>query len=81
MYGHAITAVQQAELASAAPRTDESVLADDAVSARKRFTQRAANGIDRDHVAGEHASTDALLFKLYELRSQCGQCEAHAVTL
>ena len=53
-----VNAVQQADLASAVSRSDDSVLADDDVNARKRLTQRAAEGIDRGYVAGEPASTD-----------------------
>ena len=54
-----ITAAQQAELGLAAPRIDGSVLADDAVNARKRLPSHAAKGIDsQDLLAGEPASTN-----------------------
>ena len=59
LVGHVITAVQQAELALAAPRTDKSVLADESCQCRKRLTQHAGEGIDsQDPVAGKPASTD-----------------------
>ena len=66
MDGNVITAIEQAEMASAAPRTDEAVLADDAVNARKRLSQRAADAFvgSQDRVGGEPASTNPTLLNL-----------------